>query len=238
MRGYNGAAMEPPLFDRAPSRRSDAFARPLVLVLILVLIQAAVALPAAAARRENGERVQVSGVVTDAQGRPLSDVQVVLEASRAFFNLRRFAKDETGTRRLAATTNGRGEFTLEWIWDDYFNKFALGVAVPVQTPGGEDLHFLHRSDLTRRFEQGGPVVAALNVRDTSFLTSLRTFLESVDSDDERRVYEARGYPDRVKEVRHAEHSETAWWYFESGKVYRFRDGRLTETGDFDPVEGF
>jgi hypothetical protein len=67
--------------------------------------------------------------------------------------------------------------------------------------------------------------------------TLRAFVDSIDSDDERRVYREQGKPDRV-EARTGAADEAAWWYFESGRVYRFRDGALVATESFDPVEEF
>jgi hypothetical protein len=31
--------------------------------------------------------------------------------------------------------------------------------------------------------------------------------------------------------------ETAWWYFERGKSFHFRGGRLDQVMEFDPVQG-
>jgi hypothetical protein len=213
--------------------------RSIAILSLLASALVAFAAPAEAApKRENGQLVRVSGVVTDARGEPLSDVKVVLEGSRAYFNLRRFARDEKGHRRLTTTTNGRGQFEMDWTWDDYFNHFTLGVAVPLRESGGSQLRFLQKVEVTRKLTDSNPVVAALTVEDTGFLDSFRTFLSNLDSADEHRVYEQNGHPDEVKITRYPNHTESAWWYFDSGRVYRFRDGRLTETGTFDPVERF
>jgi hypothetical protein len=42
----------------------------------------------------------------------------------------------------------------------------------------------------------------------------------------------------VKVTNYPDRSETAWWYFEAGRVYRFVDGRLTATEEFAPVREF
>jgi hypothetical protein len=46
-----------------------------------------------------------------------------------------------------------------------------------------------------------------------------------------------GKPDRIRNVQYPRHLESSWWYFESGRVYRFRDGRLEQVVPFDPVRG-
>lgn len=208
---------------------------PLHQLLALALLVAAAA-PATA--REVGDTVTVQGQVVDAQGRPVPDVRVVLEGTRAYFSLTRFRTQERGERQVATTTNEKGEFTLEWTWDRFFNKLRLRAGVPVKTTEGEDFHVLEEVDVTRRFEGDGPVVATLQVDDTSYLDSLRTFLSILDTEDEHRLYHRLGPPDEVKVIEHSDRTETAWWYFALGKVYRFRDGQLHGSESFEPVERF
>jgi hypothetical protein len=193
---------------------------------------------AAAARRyEQGKRIQVTGLVGDREGRPLSDVRVVLEASRSYFSMRQLRRTEKDIRRVSAVTNARGEYTLEWPWDSYFNRFELVVGVPVRKGSTEKLEELQRTDVTERMLAGSPVVAALTVQNAAFLEKLRQFVASVKSDDEHRVYDEMGKPDEVKTVRYPDSTESTWWYFDHGRAYRFRDGRLEQVIPFDPVKG-
>lgn len=208
------------------------------LLLALVLVLGICVVPAPASARELGETVKVQGQVVDAEGRPVSDVQVVLEGTRAYFSVTRMRKKERGERRVSTTTNERGEFTLQWTWDRFFNKLRLRAGVPVHTTDGDDFHVLEELDVTRRFEGTGPVAATLRVSDTSYLESFRRFMSTLDSDDEHRVYRQLGAPDEVKVTELSDRTETAWWYFALGKVYRFRDGRLHGSESFDPVERF
>jgi len=76
------------------------------------------------------------------------------------------------------------------------------------------------------------------VSDADFVRNLREFLATISSEDERRVHRQMGEPDKVERIDYPDHREVSWWYFESGKVYRFRDGRLEQIEPFDPVEGF
>lgn len=219
-------------FQRRPGRLS------LGLLLFFSFLLGLGADPAAAARRyEQGERIQVTGLVADREGRPLSDVRVVLEASRSYFSIRELRRAEKDVRRVSAVTNARGEYTLEWPWDSYFNRFALVVGVPVRKGSTEKLHELQRTDVTDRMLAGSPVVAALTVENAAFLQKLRQFVASVKSDDERRVYDEMGKPDEVKTVRYPDSTESTWWYFDHGRAYRFRDGRLEQVIPFDPVKG-
>lgn len=193
---------------------------------------------AARAGYTEGQSVVVTGVVTDAGGVPLGDLTVTLEASRSSFDVRWLRRSQRDLVRFSATSNARGEFSLSFPWSGYYNRYELTAGVPVRKPGGETTQILERLDLSRRIAHGSPVVATLAVKDTRFLTSLREFLASVRTDDERRVYAEAGKPDAVDRVLDGPRVETTWWYYEMGKAYRFEDGRLAETESFDPVRAF
>ena len=218
--------------------RKLVFPRPGPALLALLCLLAAVA-PAAAARYAQGERVQVTGAVSDAQGQPLAGVRVTFEATRNYFSMRQLRRTEDKeVRRVSATTNASGQYTLEWPWDSYFNHFELVAGVPVRIKGGtERLEELERQDVTRRVLAGSPAVVGLTVEDRKFLDNLRQFVASVQTDDQRKVYQEMGKPDRIRNVQYPGHLESSWWYFESGRVYRFRDGRLEQVVPFDPVRG-
>ncbi len=193
--------------------------------------------PAAAAHYSPGEKVQFTGIASDSQGQPLANVRVVLEVSRSYFSLRDLRRAEKDSRRVAAATNGKGEYALEWPWDGYFNHFELLVGVPVRKGKGkeEELKVLEQTDVSDRVLAGSPVVSALMVKNRQFVDKLREFVASVRSGDERKTYEEMGTPDEVKRVNYPTSQEASWWYFEAGLVYRFRDGRLEQVTHFDPV---
>jgi hypothetical protein len=210
---------------------------PGVLGLLALLAMGALA-PAAAARYDQGQRIQVTGLVADAQGQPLSDIRVVLEVSRTYFSMRELRRTaDKDVRRVSATTNSHGEYTIEWPWDSYFNHFELVAGVPVHTRAGESVQELAREEVTRRVEGGSPAVIALSIQNRQFLDNFRQLLASIQTDDMRRVYQEMGKPDRVRNVQYPGHLEISWWYFDAGKVYRFRDGRLDQVVPFDPVHG-
>jgi hypothetical protein len=204
---------------------------------LLALIAAFVAItPAFAARYEQGERVQVTGIVTGRDGRPLEGIRVSLEASRSYFSLRQLRKTAADdVRRVSALTNAKGEYTLDWPWDSYFNHFELVSGVPVRKGKQDRVEELAREDVTKRLLAGSPVVVSPVIENTKFLDSLNQFLAMVRSADEQRTYEEMGRPDRVQRLQYPDHVEDSWWYFESGRVYRFRDGRLEQVVPFTPV---
>jgi hypothetical protein len=82
------------------------------------------------------------------------------------------------------------------------------------------------------------VVAAVVIHNRRVIDRFRDFLASVKSADEQRVYQEMGKPDRVERVQYPGSVEVSWWYFEAGRAYRFRDGRLEQVVPFDPVRGF
>jgi hypothetical protein len=194
--------------------------------------------PAAAARYDQGQRIQVTGIVADAQGQPLKDIRVILEVSRTYFSLRDLHRDaDPDVRKVSATTDVHGNYTIEWPWDSYFNHFELAAGVPLHTPTGEKVEELTRQDVTRRVDAGSPAVVAVTIDNRQLLDNLRQFLASIQTDDMRKVYQEMGKPDRIRNVQYPAHLEISWWYFEAGKVYRFRDGRLEQVIPFDPVRG-
>lgn len=203
--------------------------------LVVLAVGLIAARPAAAAPYERGAKVEVTGLVTGPDGSPLGDLRVVLEVQRLAFSLRERQRTVRDTRRIAASTDAQGQFSLSFPWDSYYNHYELVVGMPVRKPGGERLEVLERVDLTRRIEAGSPVVAAVVVENAGFVAKLRQFVAQVQSDDEQRVYAEMGKPDEVKVVEYPDHREASWWFFDSGRVYRFRDGRLTQITPFDPV---
>ncbi len=210
-------------------------------IALTLLVAAALTLcpqPALAKAATRGEKVTFTGLVTDSSGQPIADVQVVLEASRKKLQVRRLRKEVVDTFKLSTTTNERGEYSLSWPWNEYYNQLELQVGVNVRYPDGERLRLLARQDVTKRAEGGSPVVVSMVVEDLSFLLSLRSFLATVDSTDERRMYQEMGKPDKVEQVGEAGTYESTWWYFESGRLYRFRAGQLVETKTFERVETF
>jgi hypothetical protein len=215
--------------------RFTTSSRPLAVLALLALAGVLAALPAAAVRYARGQQVEVTGIVTGPDGAPMRDLRAVLELQRATFRFRTFQREVRDTRRVAAVTDEKGQFTLAFPWDSYYNQFELIVGVPVRKPGGERIEVLERVDLTPRVEKGSPVVATVVVENAAFVAKLRQFVAQVQSEDEQRVYGEMGKPDEVQVVNYPDRREAAWWFFASGKVYRFRDGKLTEITPFDPV---
>lgn len=192
--------------------------------------------PVSAARYDQGQRVQVTGLVADPQGRPLEGIRVTLEVSRTYFSVRYLRKEQVeDVRRVSAVTNAQGEYTMEWPWDSYFNHFEMTAGVVVRKGRTDSLQELAREDVTKRLTGGSPVVVSLVVENVKFVESLRQFLALVKSEDERRTYDEMGKPDKVQRFEYPDHVEAAWWYFESGRVYRFRSGRLEQVVPFTPV---
>jgi hypothetical protein len=197
----------------------------------------------AAARYDQGQRIQVTGIVADAQGQPLKDIRVILEVSRTYFSVRELHRTaDPDVRKVAATTDAHGNYTIEWPWDSYFNHFEIAAGVPLRarlenSATGEKVEELARQDITRRMTGGSPAVVGITIDNLKLLENLRQFLGSIQTDDMRKVYQDMGKPDRIRNVQYPGHLEISWWYFEAGKVYRFRDGRLEQVTPFDPVHG-
>jgi hypothetical protein len=220
--------------SRSRSRTTAERRAAALLALTLAAAPAAAALPWGEPFSA-GEAVRFQGTVADPQGRPLADVDVTLEASRTRLDLRSLARVPAETVTLAARSNERGEYALDWAWQPGFRRFELVASIPVRGAGGEARQELARIDLSARLKQGSPVSAALTVAEAEFVRALRAFVAALASDDERRVYDEAGRPDSVDRRDGPAGSSAAWWYFALGRVYRFRAGRLAEVERFDPV---
>lgn len=191
---------------------------------------------------QKGQIVAVSGQVTTSDGRPLPGVTVLLSASRKAFSLKKFRR-QTGTAlQMPATVDGDGRYQLNLRWDPYYNTFELAVALEVRKggrdvhEGGRDVHEVyHRQDITRQVMQASPVGIPLVVQGSAAIEELRTFLGSLKSDDEKRIYQEMGRPDRIDVGQIHYDPDRSWWYFRAGKVYRFREGKLDEVVPFEPV---
>lgn len=182
-----------------------------------------------------GQIITITGVATDLSNQGVGELEVVFEASRKSFDYLRLRKRRPVVRKVSTTTTANGAFEIQWPWDKGFNRFALVFGVSVVEPGGKGFQVLHREDLTGRIAFGSPVVASVQIEDTSFLNSLLEFRASLESEAQREVYREAGKPDKVRVRASATATEVDWWYFELGKVYRFRDGELTEVENFEPV---
>lgn len=221
--------------------RTPPFPRSAPRLLALAALLALATAPAAEARKSKiarGTEMRLSGVVTGPDGTVVGDVRVMLESSTWEFRVLKMRRERQETHWLATRSNARGEYTLRWPWSGDHNRFFLVVAVPMRNAEGDYMHELLREEITERVQLGSPVVVPLVLPELDVLTAFRAFEAELDSDDEKEIYQREGRPDRVHTAPGPEGSETTWWYFEAGKLYRFRDGDLVTTEPFDPVREF
>ncbi len=216
---------------------------PLPLRLFVVAAFLAGAVAGARAPYAEGEEIHITGTVVDAAGRPVSGATVLLEAFRVEWSFRAInlldrgrTTVDTVTRR--SETDETGRFVFDWTWHDYYNRFELAAGVSVEGAGGAGFRELTRVDLSRRIGEGSPVVTTLAISDAAVVAAADVFASALDTDDERRVYDQLGQPERVETFDRPGVQEVTWWYFGLGKAYRFEDGRLVQVVPFDPVEPF
>jgi hypothetical protein len=206
-------------------------ARPIRAAACVLALASAV--PATAFGLATGDKVALSGTVTDTGGRPLVGLRVVLEASR-----KSLRPGENEVRRVAASTDARGSYSISWPWDPYFNRFEIQVGVAIRRGKEERFEVFERQSLSVRQMEAGVVTVPLIVREGERLKKLRSFEAQVQSEDERRVFAELGQPDEVRIVEYPNRRESTWWYFESGRAYRFEAGRLAQVIHFDPIRKF
>lgn len=194
------------------------------------------------ALHRKGDHVLFSGQVTGADGKPVGNVTVLLELSRDSFSWKRFRQVKKNTLRIPVKATVDGQYFHDWRWDGYYNTFELAVAVPSQLSDGDDYEILHRTDVTDTVLAGHrpqgtdrsiPVVTQLVIEGPGDLEWLRGLLDGTAGAEEHRIFREMGRPDRVDTH---DGGATAWWYFEAGKVFRFRDGALEQVEHFEPIK--
>lgn len=219
-----------------------AWVAPVVLVGLLAALPAppaaAAGLPLGSPYRD-GEVVRVTGQVTDAEGRPVAGVTVLLEVSRARFRLQRMGHEVGDTLTVPTVTDAAGAFSFDWRWDSYYNTFWLALALPVSATASGDgrpgYEIFHRVDATAPVEAANPAVVPITVADTGYIDWLRRFLDGRATEDERRVLAEMGRPEKIDELDAAGTREASWWYFAAGRVYHFAGGRLEQVAHFPPI---
>lgn len=182
--------------------------------------------------------VEIAGIVTDAEGRGLGQLEVVLEASHRTFELKELSRVSRGQTRRTAYTDPQGRYSLRWYPNSYFNHFDLLIGMNVRVPEGEQFYTLERLPLTERMWDESPLSVDVTVADTSFLDRYRSFVSGLSGADQRDVYNRMGIPAKIDRIELATHEEVTWWYFEVGKAYRFEGDVLAEVSEFEPVLPF
>ena len=214
---------------------------PLIARLVGLVACLAMALPVAADAAQPyapGEQVKVSGIVSDAEGRPLPGLEVVLTGHRRSFDVWSWQRHKRGASSLTTTTDDQGAFTILWRWDKFYNRFVIAAGIGRDGNDEDSWWRVVELDLTRSMKRGSPVVANLLVEKPEEVRSLQAFVASLGSIDTRRVYQELGKPDKVQSVELSRYREVTWWYFDKGMLYRFVDGRLDSSESFEPVPQF
>ncbi len=205
--------------------------------LLTVALAVALLWPAgiaqAAAPYSKGDHVLFSGQVQSTEGEAVGNVTVLLELSRTSFSLRRFKQVKKNTLQIPVVATVGGQYLHDWRWDGYYNTFELAVGLPRKQGGRDDFEILYRTEITDSVQKGGPVVTPLVIGEDATLDWLRRLLDGTAGDEERRVFQEMGRPQRYDRV---DDGSSAWWYFEAGKVYRFRDGVLEQVEHFEPIK--
>lgn len=217
--------------------RSERF-KPHLAALVTFGVLLTAPLGLAAGPYTEGDYIEITGTVADASGMPVPDVHVLFRAAKKSFSISRFGNATRDQVEQKTKTDPHGQFSFRWRWVDYYNHYDILVVIPRRSAAGESYDTLSHLDISKRIRKGSPVVVAMTVEEGEFLDNLRDFLASIDSEDEQRIYDEMGNPDRIQRIERPTHDEISWWYFQAGKAYRFREGELQQVVHFDPVQPF
>ncbi len=218
-----------------PRRAPRIAAAGLVAALVLPAASPGAGLFRKKSPYRKGQVVAFTGQVADSTGRALGGATVMLEVSRTSFRLESLSRETSNTLQMPVAADGGGNYRIDWRWDRFYNTFALVVALRVRENGADTYEVFHRLEITDRVAGGNPVETPLVLADAAAYDELRAFLDSVESDDAKRVYREMGRPDRIDTGEADYDPDHSWWYFEAGKVYRFRDGKLDQVVPFEPI---
>ena len=206
-----------------------------IATLLAIAFSLAVPLGVAAGPYVEGDYIEIAGTVADASGVPIPDVHVIFRAAKKSFSISQFGNATRDEVHQRTETDPHGQFNFRWRWVDYYNRYEVLVVIPRRSAAGDSYDILSQLDISKRIRKGSPVVVALTVEEGEFLDNLRDFLATINTEDEKRIYDEMGNPDRVQTIEHPTHDEISWWYFQAGKAYRFRDGEMQQVVHFDPV---
>lgn len=183
-----------------------------------------------------GERIAIEGTVVDASGVPLADLEIRLQVTGSGkLRLPRLEREPPPRLEEVTRSDASGRFRLEWTWVGGMRKFELVAEVEDRGPAGPRRWEVARKSIRDRLRWGSPVVVTLVVERGDVVRKLAQFVAALRTEEERRTYETFGRPDHVDRRELAGSTEVSWWYYEQGRVVRFRDGRIAETQTFPPL---
>jgi hypothetical protein len=210
-----------------------------------LLLLASLAPAVAASPYSEGQVIEITGAVTDADGNVQPGKTVVLQVYRHAFSLS--GRNKKGLVDRSTVTDASGRYALQWPWHDYYNRFELSVG----DFGPEGFAVLEKVDLSRRILRGSPVITSFILGDAPTARHLGggeaggsavdpavgepAGVTSAVSSAQRSLRDRQGEPDLVDTLDLPYGRETTWWYFDTGKAYRFLDGELRDELAFDPV---
>ena len=243
-RGCDANRIMTPVSGRPHSMNSRQLSRRGICVAVMgMLLGLSAPAPATAdSPYREGEIIEITGAVTDADGNAQAGKTVVLQVYRrtsglGSLNPRQFGRSKKGLVDRTTTTEADGRYLLQWPWHDYYNRFELSVGDFT----AEGFEVIEKVDLSRRMPRGSPVIISFILGDGSSApvaesspAATATGVTAVNA-AQQSVLEREGEPDLVDTLDLPHGREITWWYFGAGKAYRFLDGELSDELAFDPV---
>lgn len=177
------------------------------------------------------ERRILTGLVTDEAGIPVARTPILLVGRTLDLSIR-WQYQELGRKELKAKTDEDGRYRFEFTPAELGNHFVLFF---YDREGFDSVKFQKPEslDVTNRLKQEAVVTIDQVLRPHPNWSEVEQLTKTYGPDSDRgKILRQLGLPEKWEEVGKIE----TWWYYSKGQSFRFSDGSLEGSFQFEPIE--
>ncbi|MFN3476342.1 MAG: carboxypeptidase-like regulatory domain-containing protein [Candidatus Methylomirabilales bacterium] len=177
------------------------------------------------------ERRVLTGLVTDEAGSPVARTPVLLVGRTLDLNIR-LQYQELGRKELRTLTDEDGRYRFEFVPAEVGNHFVLFF---YDREGFDSVKFQKPDplDVTKRLKTEAVVTIDQILRPHPNWGEVERLINTYGPNSDRgKILRQLGLPER----REAAGKVETWWYYSKGQSFRFSDGSLEGTFQFEPIQ--